>query len=383
MNKKFNPYQSGQQGQKVYTQQPQYKYKMPTVSDFKKLFTKLDLFAILLIFLSVIFNVGANISILIKSFSISLVFMPKFILLMNKVQKFGQPIRSDGPQSHLSKKNTPTMGGLFIILMGAILSMIYCDTRFIYIPIWCLIFYGILGGYDDYLKIKKNNSRGLKPRQKLIVQLAMAAFFSILIYYQNPDVTKVYFPFIGQFDITFWLFFPLSTFVIIGASNAFNLTDGLDGLAITQFFATATLFVFIALGFTHHDFITTFYYNKEIAKFLLVMIGTGMSFLLFNAFPAKIFMGDVGSLALGAVIGVLAMMFAMPVILIFSGMIFIVETVSVIIQVYVFKKTDGKRRFFLMAPIHHHFEKLGIHENRITQAMLITSIIFNLIASQI
>lgn len=383
MNKKFNPYQNSQQGQKIYTQQPQYKYKMPTVSDFKKLFTKLDLFAILLIFVSVIFNVGTNVSILIKSFSISLVFMPKFILLMSKIQKFGQPIRSDGPQSHLSKKNTPTMGGLFIILMGAILSMIYCDTRFIYIPIWCLIFYGILGGYDDYLKITKNNSKGLKPRRKLIVQLAMAVFFSILIYYQNPDVTKIYFPFIGQLDITFWLFFPLSTFVIIGASNAFNLTDGLDGLAITQFFVTATLFIFIALGFTHHDFITTYYYNKEIAKFLLVMIGTGMSFLWFNAFPAKIFMGDVGSLALGAVIGVLAMMFAMPVILIFSGMIFIVETVSVIIQVYVFKKSGGKRRFFLMAPIHHHFEKLGIPENRITQAMLITSIIFNLIASQI
>jgi phospho-N-acetylmuramoyl-pentapeptide-transferase len=380
MTNKFNPYKN-QQSQRVYTQQPQ--YRMPTMNDFKKLFTKLDLFALLLIFISAIFDVERNISILINSFSVSLIFMPKFVLLMSKIQRFGQPIRSDGPQSHLSKKNTPTMGGAFIVLMGAILSMIYCDTRFVYVPIWCLIFYGVLGGYDDFLKIKKNNSKGLRPRQKLIVQLAMAAFFSVLIYYQNPDVTKIYFPFAGQVDITFWLFFPLSIFVIIGASNAFNLTDGLDGLAITQFFVTATLFIFIALGFTHHDFISNFYYNKEIARFLCVMIGTGLSFFWFNSFPAKIFMGDVGSLALGATIGVLAMMFAMPIVLIFSGMIFVVEAVSVMLQVYFFRKSDGKRRLFLMAPIHHHFEKLGIHENRITQAMLVTSIIFNLIASQI
>jgi phospho-N-acetylmuramoyl-pentapeptide-transferase len=380
MRKNFNPYNNSQKTQSF--SQPQ--YRVPTLKDFTKLFTKLDLFAVFLILITDCFNNDFIGGVLIKSFASSIIFMPKFILLMRKLQKHGQPIRADGPQSHLIKKNTPTMGGLFIVVFSVILSMIYCNTHMVYIPILSLIFYGILGFYDDFLKIKKNNSKGLKPKQKLIVQIGMAAFFTFSIYAQNPDITKIYLPFFGLLDITVWFFLPLGTATIISASNAFNLTDGLDSLAITQFFVIATFFVCVALGLTHHaDFINSFFYNKEIAKFLMVTIGVGGSFLWFNSFPAKIFMGDVGSLALGAMLGVISLLFALPLVLIISGIVMVAETISVIIQVYYFRKTKGQRRFFLMAPLHHHFEKLGIHENQITQAMLIVSIIFNLIASQI
>ena len=268
--------------------------------------------------------------------------------------------------------------------MTLILSMVFCNTGFIYIPLFCLIFYGALGGYDDFLKIKKNNSKGISTQGKLIIQIAMGAFFAFMIYSQNHDVTKVYFPFFGLIDITFWIFMPFATFVIIGASNAFNLTDGLDGLSITQFFATLSFFLAVILGLTHHSsFISNYIYDQEMAKFLLIIFGVSLSFFWFNNFPAKIFMGDVGSLAFGAMIGVVSLMFSLSILLIFSCIILIVETISVMIQVYVYKKTKGQRRFFLMAPIHHHFEKQNIHENNITQAMFMIAIIFSVIASQI
>ena len=216
------------------------------------------------------------------------------------------------------------------------------------------------------------------------MQIAMGALFAFMIYSQNSDVTKIYFPFLGLIDITFWIYMPFATFVIVGASNAFNLTDGLDGLSITQFFATLGFFLAATLGFTHHSsFVSNYIYDKEMVKFLLVIFGASLSFFWFNNFPAKIFMGDAGSLAFGALIGVVSLMFSLSILLIFSCIILIVETISVMIQVYVFKKTKGKRRFFLMAPIHHHFEKQNIHENNITQAMLVIAIIFSMIASQI
>ncbi len=382
--KNFNPYAQQQKQYEKMRQQgiPQ----IPTMKEiFKKIFTKLDLLALLFIFISGLFGVSGNPKILVYSFSIGLIFMPKFISLMRRFQKYGQPIRLDGPQSHVvNKKNTPTMGGLCIILLTVILSLFFCNTHFIYIPILCIIFYGILGGYDDFLKIKKNNSKGLTPKQKFLLQIAMGVFFSFLIYSQNPEVTKIYFPFFGLIDFTVWLFIPFGTFVIIGASNAFNLTDGLDGLSITQFFVILLFFLALTLGFTHHkSFISTYLYDEEMAKFLLIILGASLSFFWFNNFPAKIFMGDVGSLAFGGLIGAVSLMLSSSILLIFSAIILIIETFSVIIQVYVYKKTQGKRRFFLMAPIHHHFEKQNIHENNITQAMFIVAVIFNVIASQI
>jgi phospho-N-acetylmuramoyl-pentapeptide-transferase len=370
------------QGGYTYVQKP--RFHIPTFKDFKNLFTKLDLFTlIVLVFWSFFNSSNPLIDVLIKSASVGTIFMPKFVLLMKKLQKSGQPIRDDGPQSHIvSKKGTPTMGGFFIVILSSILASIYCQTKMIYIPLLCLLFYGGLGFWDDFLKIKKNNSKGLKPRQKLFVQTAIGLVASFLIYSMNLDVTKVYFPFVGLVDLTVWIFLPLSTFVIVGASNAFNLTDGLDGLAITQFLVMAIFFIFAALGFTHQDFLTNYFYNVEVAKLVCILIGVSISFLLFNAFPAKIFMGDVGSLALGSLIGVVSVMFGLQIILVFSGIVLVIETISVIIQVFVYKKTDGKRRLFLMAPIHHHFEKLGIHENRIVSGAFIVAVIFNLIASQ-
>lgn len=382
--KNFNPY--AQQQKNFEKMRHQAHPQIPSTKDLlKKFFTKLDALALLIIFISMIFGVHGNAKILINSFSIGLIFMPKFIILMRRIQKYGQPIRLDGPQSHIaSKKNTPTMGGVFIIIMTIILSLTFCNTHIVYIPLLCLIFYGILGGYDDFLKIKKNNSKGLSAKKKLAVQIAMGLFFAFMIYSQNHEVTKVYFPFFGQIDITFWIFIPFATFVIIGASNAFNLTDGLDGLSITQFFVILAFFICITMGLTHHSsFISNYLYDKEMTKVLIVIFGVSLSFFWFNNFPAKIFMGDAGSLAFGALIGVVALMLSLPILLIFSGIILVIETLSVIIQVYVFKKSKGKRRFFLMTPIHHHFEKQNIHENNITQAMFIMAIVFNIIASQI
>ncbi len=382
--KNFNPYIQQQKNYEKMRQQntPQ----IPTIKGLlKKFFTKLDLLALVFIVITTLFGVHGNAKIFIHSFSISLILMPKFIFLMRRFQKHGQPIRLDGPQSHiLNKKNTPTMGGLFIILTTLILSMVFCNAGFVYIPLFCLIFYGALGGYDDFLKIKKNNSKGVSAKGKLMIQIAMGALFAFMIYSQNHDVTKVYFPFFGLVDITFWIFIPFATFVIIGASNAFNLTDGLDGLSITQFFATLGFFLAVILGFTHHSsFISNYMYDQEMAKFLLIIFGVSLSFFWFNNFPAKIFMGDVGSLAFGAMIGVISLMFSLSILLIFSCIILIVETISVMIQVYVYRKTKGQRRFFLMAPIHHHFEKQNIHENNITQAMFVIAIVFSVIASQI
>ena len=360
--------------------------QIPTTQDLlRKFFTKLDLFALILIFISIIFGIHGGAKILIYSFSIGLIFMPKFIMLMRRFQKYGQPIRIDGPQSHVvNKKNVPTMGGLLIVSLALILSLFFCNIGFVYIPFFCLIFYGALGGYDDFLKIKKNDSNGISAKGKLLLQVGLGIFLTFLIYSQNHDVTKIYFPFLGLIDITLWAFIPFGTFVIVGASNAFNLTDGLDGLSITQFFVILGFFLSVTLGFTHHSsFISNYLYDQEMTKFLLVIFGVSLSFFWFNNFPARIFMGDVGSLALGALIGVIALMFSLPILLIFSGMILIVETISVIIQIYVFKKTKGQRRFFLMTPIHHHFEKQNIHENNIVQAMFVIAVIFNIIASQI
>lgn len=382
--KNFNPYIQQQKNYEKMRQQAM--SQIPTGKDlFKKFFTKLDLLALIIIFIVSIFGIHGNTKILINSFSIGLIFMPKFIILMRRFQKYGQPIRIDGPQSHITnKKNTPTMGGLFIIFFTLFLSLIFCNTGFIYIPLFCLILYGALGGYDDFLKIKKNNSNGISAKRKFVFQIAIGASLAFLMYSQNHDLTKIYFPFFGLIDITIWAFIPFATFIIVGSSNAFNLTDGLDGLSITQFFAILGFFLAVTLGFTHHSsFISSYLYDQEMAKFLLVIFGVSLSFFWFNNFPAKIFMGDVGSLAFGALIGVVSLMLSLPILLIFSCIILIIETVSVIIQVYFYKKTKGQRRFFLMTPIHHHFEKQNIHENNIVQAMFIVAIIFNIIASQI
>ena len=382
MKNGFNPYNNQNNRQYRAPSEPQ--YRIPTWRDFAKLFTKFDIFAIFLIAIVDLLHISPIISSMVKSFASGVIFMPKFILLMRKLQKNGQPIRENGPESHLSKKNTPTMGGVVIVVFCCILSAIYCNTHFVYVPILTLIFYGILGFYDDFLKLKKNNSKGISKSQKFLVQTVLAIFFSFLIYSQNHDVINIYLPFFGLINITIWGFIPLGTITIISSSNAFNLTDGLDGLAITQYLTIVTFFTCVALGLTHHaEFVNSMFYNVEMAKFMAVTLGVSASFLCLNSFPAKIFMGDVGSLALGALIGVIALMFAMPLVLVIAGIVMVAEVISVIIQVYFFKKSGGKRRFFLMTPIHHHFEKLGFHENRITQTMFVITVIFSLIASQL
>lgn len=316
------------------------------------------------------------------SFAINLAWMPLFIESIRKYQKYGQPIRLDGPESHLlNKKNTPTMGGLFIISSVLVFSLIFCDLRAIYIPLLCLIFYGILGAYDDYIKISKNHANGITARTKFLIQFLLATGFTLLLYWQNPLITNIYFPFYGQVDLGYW-FFPLAILVIISSSNAFNLTDGLDGLSISQFIISILFFLVILLGLTNYHWMENYFYKIDLIKLCAILISSSLVFWWFNSFPAKIFMGDIGSLALGALLGIISLMLAAPILLFFSALVMVAETISVILQVLYFKQTKGKR-LFLMAPIHHHFEKQNIHENKIIIAMMIIAIIINVVTTQL
>ena len=330
------------------------------------------------------------------TFSIGIFVAPRFIEKMRSMQKYGQPIRLDGPESHiLYKKNTPTIGGIFIILLSSFMGLALFPSSATLIFVFTLMSFGLLGFYDDYLKVTKNTSNGVSERFKLLFQISLAILISCAIYFRDPSVTNIYIPFYGMIDIGIYLFFPLSLFVIVGASNASNLTDGLDGLLSWQFIISALFFIFISFSalilpdiFTNPYYLFIRAYNfSDIGYFLLITISTLLVFLWFNAYPAKIFMGDCGSLALGGLLSAAALMLHGPILLAISAFIMVLETLSVLIQVGYFKYTKRKfgtaKRLFLMAPIHHHFEKTGLHENTVVIRFLIAAIILNLIATQI
>lgn len=343
------------------------------------------LFSILLI----LKNGFENLNIFTLCASIGLLIMPFFIKFLKKINPNGQPIRDLGPESHLeSKKMTPTAGGIFIILGIMLSSLFFCDFQILMPTYLCLILFLGLGFYDDYLKILKSNSRGISEMTKFIGQFLFSSIIVVLIYLKFPDVTKIYIPFFKQiFDIGIW-FIPFGIFIIIASSNALNLTDGLDGLAISQFIIIIGFFILTLLGFSESSkFLTNAILNSEMLKFLTITLSFSIVFLWFNTFPAKIFMGDAGSLSLGALIGALSLIFLMPLMLSIFGAIIVFEVLSVIIQVsyfkYTKKKTGEGKRIFLMSPIHHHFEKKNIHENSIVIRMMIISVIMAIISMQI
>ena len=317
----------------------------------------------------------------------------RFIAWMKVTQGKGQPIRTDGIERHvLEKKGTPTMGGFMILAGLGVGTLLWADLTSV--NVWVVLMittgYGILGFMDDYAKVTKQSTAGVSSRTKLIVQFALAALASlILIRYSpaSPDAaafnTSISFPFFKSLLINLGIFYiGFAAFVIAGFSNAVNLTDGLDGLAIVPVMIACAAFAVIAYLVGNHVFAQYLQVHfvpgaGELAVVCSTVIGAGMGFLWYNAPPAKIFMGDTGSLALGGLLGAVAVCTKHEIVLGVIGGLFVIETLSVAIQVLYYKRTG--KRIFLMAPIHHHYEKLGWSESTIVIRFWIVSVVLALL----
>jgi phospho-N-acetylmuramoyl-pentapeptide-transferase len=319
---------------------------------------------------------------------LSLLIGPALIRWLRTTQNGGQPIREDGPESHLlTKKGTPTMGGLLILLALVASTLLWADLRNGYV--WAVLLvtlgFGALGFVDDWLKVTKRNTRGVSGRHKLLVQWAVGLAAAVWIMLLAPAAlgTKVAVPVFKDVLIPLWYLFPVfAAFVMVGASNAVNLTDGLDGLAIVPVMIAAGVFALIAYLVGNRvfaDYLQLHFVpgTGELAVFLSALIGAGLGFLWFNAPPAKVFMGDIGSLSIGGALGAVAVATKHEIVLAIVGGLFVVETLSVVIQVFWFKRTG--RRVFLMAPLHHHFEKKGWAEPTIVIRFWIIAMILALV----
>jgi len=324
----------------------------------------------------------------LTSLMISFYLGPKVIAALKSVQRGGQPIRSDGPERHIiEKKGTPTMGGVLILLSLAISTLLWADLTngFVWTCLLVTLAYGCLGAIDDYLKLAKRNHKGVSARGKLIAQMliGLAAAVAIRHFTHGPLASHLTFPIFKDAYIPMGMFFPLfGVFVLVGFSNAVNLTDGLDGLAIVPTIIAAGVFALIAYLVGNRVFADYLQLNPvpgvgELCVFLASLMGAGLGFLWFNTPPAAVFMGDTGSLALGGALGAVAIATKHEIVLGIVGGLFVVETVSVVIQVFWYKRT--KRRVFLMAPLHHHFEKKGWAEPTIVIRFWIISVILALI----
>lgn len=327
------------------------------------------------------FRIGLSI---FFSLIISFLIGPRLIKFL---QNFGQPIREYGPQSHLAKAGTPTMGGIMIILSVAISTLLFADltNKYIWIALFVFISFGILGFVDDYTKVTKKNHKGVSGKGKLLFQFTICLIACLLMYHSdNPTSSILTFPFLKVFVINLgWFYIPFAMFVIVGASNAVNLTDGLDGLAIVPIAITAgsfTLISYLVGSSLYANYLQILFVPcaSELSIFCASIVGASIGFLWFNAQPAEIFMGDTGSLSLGGALGVVSVITKHEIVLAIIGGLFVIETLSVIIQVYYFKISGGKR-IFKMAPLHHHFEKNGWPESKVVIRFWIIALIFALI----
>ena len=308
---------------------------------------------------------------LMTALIISFVLGPRIIAWLRRVQKEGQPIREDGPESHLvAKAGTPTMGGVLILLAISISTLLWADLTNGYV--WTILIitvgFGLIGFTDDYLKLTHRSSKGLSGRIKLLAQILISLAATLWIMDISPDSMSQHLavPFLKDLLLNLgWLFVGVAIFVMVGASNAVNLTDGLDGLAIVPVMIAAACFGFIAylVGnavFANYLQIHFVPGTGELAVFCASLVGASLGFLWFNAPPAMVFMGDTGSLSCGGALGGIAVITKHELVLAIIGGLFVLETVSVIVQVASFKLTG--RRVFRMAPLHHHFEKKGWQE---------------------
>ncbi len=323
----------------------------------------------------------------LTSLSIALIIGPKSIRKLVEYQ-IGQNIRDDGPESHLSKAGTPTMGGVLILIAVLVSTLLWADlsSKYIWIVLFVTTAFGVIGFVDDYIMLILKRSKGLSGKAKYslqsIIGLATAVFLFLTA--QTPAETQLIIPIFKSvvIDLEWWMFIPLVYFVIVGTSNAVNLTDGLDGLAImptVMVAAALAVFAYFTGNAVFAEYLSIPYISGtgELIVFATSLVGAGLGFLWFNTYPAQVFMGDVGSLALGAALGIVAVLVRQELVLFIMGGVFVLETVSVIMQVASFKLTG--KRIFKMAPIHHHFELKGWPEPKVIVRFWIVTVILVLI----
>ena len=318
---------------------------------------------------------------LMTALLIGLIIGPRFINMLRVRQGKGQPIRADGPQSHLAKRGTPTMGGLMIVISLAISLLLWMDltSKFVWACLVVTLGFGLIGFLDDYAKVTKYAHAGLSARIRLAAEFIVAGTALALV----VTDTNLYLPIFSNLYVPMGpAYYLFAAFVIVGAGNAVNLTDGLDGLATMPVIIAAGTFAIIAylagrVDYAHYLGIQHVPRAGELSIFCGAVMGAGLAFLWFNAPPAAVFMGDTGSLALGGTLGVIAVSIHHEIVLGIVGGLFVMEAVSVIVQVFVYKRTG--KRVFRMAPIHHHFEQLGWKESTVVIRFWIVSIVLALL----
>ncbi|MHC1789887.1 phospho-N-acetylmuramoyl-pentapeptide-transferase [Solidesulfovibrio sp.] len=325
-----------------------------------------------------------SIAALLTALVLSIVFGPKFIAALTRL-KFGQYIHQD-VEAHRQKAGTPTMGGLLIGFCIIVSVLLWGDLAngYVWMTMFVFLGFGALGFVDDYAKVVKKQNKGLTAKQKLLGQVVVAGVAAVVLLADPEYSTRLAVPFLKNItpDLGMW-YLPFAMIVMIGASNAVNLTDGLDGLAIGPMIVNAAmfgLFVYVAGHAQMARYLQVMPVSGvgEVTVFCAAMVGAGLGFLWFNAYPAQIFMGDVGSLSLGGALGFLAILCKQELLLIVVGGLYVAETVSVILQVGYFKMSGGKR-IFRMAPLHHHFELMGVPESKIIIRFWILSILLALV----
>lgn len=297
-------------------------------------------------------------------FLIVIILGPIFIPMLTRF-KFGQTVRDEGPQSHLAKNGTPTMGGVMMIVAILITGLTRATiSKGLIVGLICIVGFGFVGFLDDFIKIKMKRSLGLKAYQKIILQFALALYIAYYQYSASPSATQLVIPFTNHIiNLGIW-YIPFMMIFIIGTVNAVNLTDGLDGLASGVTLIVSCFFVLFAVSIS----------NSDVAILAAATAGACLGFLGFNSYPAKVFMGDTGSMALGGAVVAFATLTNSPLIIIIVGFIYLAEALSVMIQVTYFKLTNGKR-IFKMAPLHHHFEQCGWPETRVVFVFWIVTVV--------
>ena len=344
-----------------------------------------DTFVFFNLFKFLTFRTGGAV---ITAMVLSFLFGPIIIQWLKKKQASGQPIRTDGPKQHIVKKSgTPTMGGILILLSFGISTLLWADlsNKFIWVTLVVTMGFGLVGFIDDYLKVTKNSHKGVSARSKIILEIIIALFaaFWITSIMTPPLSFGLAVPFFKDTLVNLgWFFIPLVVLVIVGSSNAVNLTDGLDGLAIVPVMIAASSYALIAYLVGNSVFSSYLQIHGvpgtgELAVFCGALVGAGLGFLWFNAPPASVFMGDTGSLSMGGALGVVSVATKHELVLLVIGGLFVLETVSVMVQVISFKLTG--RRVFKMAPLHHHYEQKGWPEATIVIRFWIIAVILALI----
>lgn len=322
----------------------------------------------------------------LTALTLSLVFGPMMIRKLSQY-KVGQTVRKDGPPTHFSKVGTPTMGGLLILFSVVFSTLLWMDisNRYVWVVLFVTVSFGCIGWYDDYQKLVNKDPKGMGSKAKIVSQ-ALGGIVAVVFLYMtasSPAELQFFIPLFKEVMIELgWLFIPLAWFVIVGSSNAVNLTDGLDGLAILPVVMVAGglgVFSYVSGNTIYSTYLNAPYLegSGELLIYCAALVGAGLGFLWFNTYPAQVFMGDIGALSLGAALGVIAVIVRQEIVLMIMGGLFVVETLSVIIQVVSFKLVG--RRVFKMAPIHHHFELKGWPEPRVIVRFWIISFILVII----